>query len=320
MIRPLLSICIPTYNRAEYLKNCLESISCQFDNPDIKNLVEIVISDNNSQDNTFKISEEYRLKFSNIKYFKNQENIGMDANIENSIIKASGKYCWSIGDDDLIQNGALGPIINALLKKDVALLTVDFFSFSDTKKSVKKINFQSIFPEYSNSAEDFYNKGFCQGILGIFIFNKDLWLKLDRTNCEKYWGYYELALKIAGTSILPLAHLKIPAIYNGQDYRWNKGGTSFFITIHNKKMLEKLSEFGYSKNFIKKEIDILTKKFLKTIISAKSFGLNCSFSNLSLVFKEFKDYPVSLFFTALIFFIPNFFFKTAKKIIGSKNV
>ena len=55
---PLLSICIPTYNRAEILDKSLESITKQdiFQKTDE---VEIIVSDNCSQDNTHNIVHKY---------------------------------------------------------------------------------------------------------------------------------------------------------------------------------------------------------------------------------------------------------------------
>ena len=53
----LVSICIPTYNRAPYLKKCLDSLVCQ---PEFQQgLVEIVVSDNASTDDTEKVAEAY---------------------------------------------------------------------------------------------------------------------------------------------------------------------------------------------------------------------------------------------------------------------
>ena len=53
---PILSICIPTYNRAESLRTSLQQyVSCKgFDES-----IEIVISDNASTDDTRKVALEY---------------------------------------------------------------------------------------------------------------------------------------------------------------------------------------------------------------------------------------------------------------------
>jgi len=320
----LLSICIPTYNRASYLKDCLDNIVCQFDNETVKNLIEIVVSDNASSDDTKKIVEDYQIKFGNIKYFRNQENIGMDENILNSVLKSNGKYCWHIGDDDFIRNGTLKFLIELLLKKDIALLSVNFYPYIDIKKSREKIDkIREDEIKFFQSPEEFYSKGYCQGILGIFIFNKELWLKIDRRNYEKYWSYYEIILKMIGATSLPLAYIEHPLLFIGQDYRWNEGGTALFILIHSKRFIKKLENFGYTKNFIDSEMDRLANNLFATILSAKSYNLKCSFKNLSLIYKEFLNYPSKIFLTTIVFFIPNYFIKFAKntrKNLIKKNV
>lgn len=70
----LVSICIPTYNRASYLKKCLDSLICQ---PEFfKGDVEIVISDNASTDDTRTLVTGYQRKYSNITYHRNSGNMG----------------------------------------------------------------------------------------------------------------------------------------------------------------------------------------------------------------------------------------------------
>ena len=70
MHTPLLSICIPTYNRSECLAQTVESIinSNSFDNR-----VEIVISDNCSTDDTEQVCRNYTNMYSNIKYYRQLE-------------------------------------------------------------------------------------------------------------------------------------------------------------------------------------------------------------------------------------------------------
>ena len=87
--KPLLSICIPTYNRSDYLKKTIESIVIQDEFKNHK--VEIVISDNASTDNTRKVCQEFEKKFSNFHYFRNEFNI-YDKNFPLVISLANGVY------------------------------------------------------------------------------------------------------------------------------------------------------------------------------------------------------------------------------------
>ncbi|MDR1123022.1 MAG: glycosyltransferase family 2 protein [Elusimicrobiota bacterium] len=95
---PLLSVCIPTYNRARFLSALLDSIYAQ-KTPEI----EVVVSDNASTDNTREIVKKYP----DIIYRRSGKNLGFDANVLRAVALAKGKYCWLVGDDDALAEGAL---------------------------------------------------------------------------------------------------------------------------------------------------------------------------------------------------------------------
>jgi len=318
--KAILSICIPTYNRADYLKQCLDNIVCQFGDEKVKNSVEVVISDDTSKDNTAELVKKYQARFENIKYFRNEKNLGMTENIVNSVIKSTGKYCWSIGDDDLVQNGSLKFLVDFLSKNNLCLLSVNFHPFVDIKKSleeVKNIDNKSI--SYFNSPENFYRKGCLQGILGIFIFDRNSYLETDRTNYEEFWSYYEIILRMLHSSKLKYAYLSYPVIFVGQDYRWNKNGGALFCTIHAKRVFEKLRKFGYEKNFIDQEVAGFSKSLPRALLGAKSYDLKCSFENLKLIYQELRGYPFHFFVALIIFLVPNPVIKGLKSLKNKLN-
>jgi len=128
--KPLLSICIPTYNRQEYLKQCLDSIVNQkgFDTEKI----EIVISDNASPDKTNLLVKEYQKKYKNITYSRNDQNIWAILNLINIPDKANWEYLRIIWDDDKIFDWWLKIIYNILLKqRDIWWLFVDYSSYDE---------------------------------------------------------------------------------------------------------------------------------------------------------------------------------------------
>ena len=67
--QPLLSICIPTYNRAKILDRALENIERELKSIDI-NEIELVIFNNCSKDDTQEIVYKYINKGLPIKYSK----------------------------------------------------------------------------------------------------------------------------------------------------------------------------------------------------------------------------------------------------------
>jgi len=96
MSRPLVTIGIPTYNRADvFLKESLESVL----NQTYQN-IEIIVSDNNSSDNTEEVVNSYGDK--RIKYFKQKENLGPFKNMNYCLDKANGVYFQMLHDDDKI--------------------------------------------------------------------------------------------------------------------------------------------------------------------------------------------------------------------------
>jgi abequosyltransferase len=104
-----LSVCIPTYNRAKFLGETLESVICQAEDD-----VEIVVVDGASTDNTKELIEGYQEKFRNLVYYRGERNSGVDRDMARSIELASGKYCWMLSDDDMLKPGAIKRILNEI--------------------------------------------------------------------------------------------------------------------------------------------------------------------------------------------------------------
>ena len=107
-----VSICIPTYNRAKYLKNCIHSIIQNIDF-DLQK-TEVCISDNNSNDETQEVVEEAQKKI-DIKYNRNEINLGIPKNFLKVVSMAEGEFIWLIGDDDLLMPNALKDL-NKIMK------------------------------------------------------------------------------------------------------------------------------------------------------------------------------------------------------------
>ncbi|MEI6378636.1 MAG: glycosyltransferase family 2 protein [Candidatus Falkowbacteria bacterium] len=131
MTRPILSICIPTYNREEYLKECLDSIVSQFNNKEIYDQVEIIISNNSSVDNTEELIVQYQNKYSNIKYFKTTNPIAPGLNWDNALKHSTGKYINTIGDDDVYLPGSLKKLLPILLQEESSLVGFAYVEFVD---------------------------------------------------------------------------------------------------------------------------------------------------------------------------------------------
>jgi len=119
MKRPLLSILIPTYNRAEMTIQCVESIGKHDD-------LEIVIVDDGSPlDEWFKITRNDDV-YNNpsILLCHNCTNLGMVRNFNKCMEHATGEWFCLIGSDDLFRRGAVGRILDYLRKQTEPALIV----------------------------------------------------------------------------------------------------------------------------------------------------------------------------------------------------
>jgi abequosyltransferase len=109
---PLLTIAIPTYNRAAKLDKCLAQIFEQLDTNDGR--VEVLVSDNCSPDHTGEIVSKHIREGRKIRYIKNRENMGIDFNVSQCYKEASGKFAVAFGDDDTLLDGGINLILKAI--------------------------------------------------------------------------------------------------------------------------------------------------------------------------------------------------------------
>ena len=137
----LLTIAIPTFNRSSYLDLCLKSVCSQVDG--YENIVEIIVSDNFSSDNTTDIVNKYVNSGHKIKYIKNKENIGAENNFIRCLNLSTGKYLHIFGDDDVLLPGALSEIINIISENDYGIVHLNSYGFENEYHSDKRYKIKS---------------------------------------------------------------------------------------------------------------------------------------------------------------------------------
>lgn len=108
-IQPLVSIGIPTYNRAELLKRSIESALGQnYTN------VEVIVSDNASIDETETVCRSYGSQDGRFNYIRQSSNLGPAANFAEVLKYASGKFFMWLGDDDWIDAAYISSCVQHL--------------------------------------------------------------------------------------------------------------------------------------------------------------------------------------------------------------
>lgn len=112
MSQPVVSICIPTYNRARYLRCLLEDIGANAGA--LKHAYEIVISDNASTDDTQSMVGEFKGKLP-IRYIRRDKNYGGDNNAMYVKTLALGTFQLYVADDDTLIFPAVNSVIDRML-------------------------------------------------------------------------------------------------------------------------------------------------------------------------------------------------------------
>jgi glycosyltransferase involved in cell wall biosynthesis len=115
---PTITIAIPSYNKAPYIKRCIESILCEKDLVD-----QIILVDNASTDNTFEIAKEFS-EF--VKCYKNDSNLGMSGNWNKCIELCQTDLLMIFHADDELIKGSISKYLDFFSKNSrVGLVHAD---------------------------------------------------------------------------------------------------------------------------------------------------------------------------------------------------
>jgi abequosyltransferase len=104
--RPLLSICIPTYNFGRFIGETLQSMLGQ-----MQAGVEIVVLDSASTDNTPEVVGRLLADHECLRYVRVHAKGGIDRDMAEVVRLARGDYCWLFSADDLMCPGALAAVL-----------------------------------------------------------------------------------------------------------------------------------------------------------------------------------------------------------------
>lgn len=115
--KPLVSIGLPVYNGARYLRLALESLLAQ----DYENF-ELIISDNASTDSTAKICHQYRIMDKRVKYRRNDVNLGAAKNFNRVFELSAGEYFMWAAHDNLWDKSYISKCVTKLEEYPTAVL------------------------------------------------------------------------------------------------------------------------------------------------------------------------------------------------------
>ena len=156
----LLTVAIPTYNRARYLLQALDSVLSAVGVEDGN--VNVVVSDNASTDDTRDVVADFQGL--NLRYHRNLANLGLHANVLKACGLADGDYVMLFSDDDLLYPGSISEVVaklRAMPHLGAAASSIAIFDDDSPDRMVGRLRFQG------GAGDLVLTKG-PQALLGVF--------------------------------------------------------------------------------------------------------------------------------------------------------
>ncbi|MDD8018424.1 MAG: glycosyltransferase family 2 protein [Bacteroidota bacterium] len=183
MIKPILSICIATYNRGDYIGETLDSII-----PQLTEEIELLVVDGASTDNTEKVMQDYLKKSNRLRYVRLPVKGGVDQDYDTTVELAHGEWCWLFTDDDLFKPGAIAAVLNAI-KKNHSLIVVNAEMRNQDLSTVLEARRIVLYTDKiydSNAMERFFiDVDYYLSFIGAVVIRRSIWLSRDR---KSYYG------------------------------------------------------------------------------------------------------------------------------------
>lgn len=171
---PKLSVCIPAYNRAEYLPALLDSIL----NQRYPHIEIVIVEDKSTQRAAIaEVVDDYsRRGVDCIRFFENAETKGFDGNVRELINRATGEYCVMMGNDDLMCAGSLatiGQLLAAHPDVVVAIRSYGWFYQAPEKvdQVVRHFPESRLFEAGERTAITFFRR---VGVLAGLVYRRDV--------------------------------------------------------------------------------------------------------------------------------------------------
>lgn len=134
--KKILTISVATYNLGEMIRTNLES----FCNSKAIKDIEVIVTDDESKDNTAQIVEEFVAQYpKSVKLIK-QKNSGPGSTVNSGIKNATGKYFKMVDGDDWVETENLETFINYLKNTDSDIVLTNYKTYSDKEMKIIEKN------------------------------------------------------------------------------------------------------------------------------------------------------------------------------------
>ena len=143
----LLSIAIPCYNSANYMRKCIESLLLGGEDVEI-----IIVDDGSAKDNTAEIADEYQTRYPTIVKAVHKENGGHGSAVNAGIDAATGLYFKVVDSDDWVKEEAYRQVLDTLRQlvggaRVLDMLICNYVYEKEGEKRKKVIHYHRTLPK-----------------------------------------------------------------------------------------------------------------------------------------------------------------------------
>lgn len=312
-----ITVAIPTYNDSKYIAEALDSVISQLE--DKNNKIEILVSDNASTDKTPEIVKEYQNRYPDlISYYRNQENLGFDRNVDLLFKRAKGEYLWLLSDDDAIEDNSLVYVGNIIFR--YPNLSVVFVRCRHYDIELKKVLFNRGWgcekDIYCRNGDEFFQGNrFTCGTMSSLIIKKDLWNSVDlREFIGSGWIHFAAIIVMLLDKESYIIGSR-PSVKQRDNWKLKDNSCRVlrlgFILV---ELFKKMKALGYKKETYSIGINMMKSSNLRSIIRANAAGIKGKTVIAKRMVNCYKQY-ISLWLLDLpVLFAPNIFSKLIMKI------
>jgi abequosyltransferase len=330
-MQPLFSICIPTYNRADCIGECLNSVVSQLTED-----MEIVILDGASTDATAEVLEPFLKSYPAIRFIRRNRNYGIDADILKVVELAQGEYCWLLSDDDQLEPGAVRRI-RSCLEQQAGLggISVNSQAFDKTM-SYQIRTVPAIAHGQINGDHLFTDRNECFSMLGIHfgylsaqVVHRPLWQQVARaSDVAPYLGscwilVYMIGRMLEANSRWLYIHEPLVRYRSGNDSFAGRMGTLRRQKVTHDayaKVLHGL--FARGSSVSRRVLRILVEdRMPRTLANTKANGASLYLqARLWIMYTErYWRYPAYWWKVVPLFAIPNFVYRGVRSLYMRVN-
>ena len=231
----LLSIAVPCYNSQDYMRNCVDSLLKGGE------LVEILIVNDGSKDDTAKIADEYAEKYPTIVRVIHQENGGHGEAVNTGIRNATGFYFKVVDSDDWVDEEALLKVLDTVKgfvkdESEVDMVIANYVYEKVGMTHKKVIRYDNVLPENQIFKwEDIGHFRLDQYILMHSVIYRTEMLKLCQLELPKHTFYVDNIYVY-----YPLPHVRTLYYMNVDLYRYFIGRED--QSVNEKVMISRIDQ------------------------------------------------------------------------------